>query len=313
MGQYENVKDTEIALAAAGIAEPETFNGWLTQMAETARRALDETPAIERCDTQEDYRYIKMALSNLRKVKKESEEGRKRITGELDRAKKAVMSFTADSIEPVEDAIRGMAALKAGTEERWRDEKSARLERYWEETYPALALCTGEASEPLVPYARIADPDWVKRVSELDRDRKPREAMDALADRLSDGQRAIEALEVPDAAKSAALSCLFRELDASRALIAANEEARRLRDLDRLRERSETVAGATAEDAAASAEPPVIAPETEAPAPAPETAGKPAKAVWVVEIECETDAECARVKALMVANGIHGKIRRVYL
>lgn len=312
MREYESVKDTEIALAAAGIADPETFNGWLTQMAETARRALDETPAIDHCDTQEDYRYIKGALSSLRKVKKEAEAGRKRITGELDRAKKAVMSFTADSIAPVEDAIQGMAALQADTEGRWRREKAERLERYWEETYPALALCTGEAAEPLVPYGRIADPDWVKRVSELDRDQKPREAMDAIADRLSDGQRAIETLEVPDAAKSAALSCLFRELDTSRALIAANEEARRLRDLDRLRERSETVAGATAGDAAASAEPPVSTTEPEAPKAAPAVAEKPAKAVYVVEIECETDAECAMVKALMVANGIHGKIRKVY-
>lgn len=229
------IDETALAtLERAGIQPRGGFAEWLTQMAERARLQMEQTPVIGEIGNGEDYKYCKATLAAYRKVKKEAEEGRKSITSQLDAAKKAVMSFTSDSIAPIEDGIEALSKLQREYEDRGRAGKRARLEAWWEESYPLLALCTGEAAEPLVPFSRVFDPDWVKRVGELGRDDKAREAMAELADGIAAAQSEIEAAGLDPDVRSLALSRLFDTLDTSGNIAWATEQARRRRDLERV-------------------------------------------------------------------------------
>lgn len=232
--ENEQMTQAISVLDRAGIQPAGSFAEFLSAMAARAAEQLERTPAIGEITCQADYRYCRDALAALRKVAKEADEGRKSITSQLDAAKKAVMSFTADSIAPVNEAIAIMDGLKREHEERARAEKRARLEAYWEQTYPALALVTGESEEPLVAFSRVFDPDWVKRVSEFDRDQKAIEAMDALAARIAEGERAIDALDEPAELKMFAKSALFSTLDLTSALGAMDAERKRRADIERL-------------------------------------------------------------------------------
>lgn len=290
-------------LERAGIQPQGSFAEWLTQMAERARVQIEQTPVIGEIRNGEDYKYCKATLAAYRKVKKEAEDGRKSITSQLDAAKKAVMSFTTDSIAPVVDGIDAMSKLQGEYEDKGRAEKRARLEAWWEESYPLLALCTGEAQEPLVPFSRIFDEDWVKRVGELGRDDKAHEAMSSLADGIAAAQSEIEAAGLDPDVRSLALSRLFDTLDPRGNIAWATEQARRQRDLER-----------------------VQAPVEPEPAEAPQTAPEPpvaGRARVTLDLPCEPRSErvlCVWVKDLeelnrargaMVAAGLHGCIGKV--
>ena len=117
-------------LERAGIQPQGSFAEWLTQMAERARAQIEQTPVIGEIRNGEDYKYCKATLAAYRKVKKEAEDGRKSITSQLDAAKKAVMSFTSDSIAPIEDGIAALSNLQREYEDKGRFEKRARLEAW---------------------------------------------------------------------------------------------------------------------------------------------------------------------------------------
>lgn len=317
--------DRETTLATldrAGIEPAGSFAEFLTRMAERARAQLDDTPEIAEIRGEEDYRYVKRALAALRKVSREADETRRSITCQLDEAKRAVMGFTADSVRPVSEAVERMAALKAAYEDEGRAAKRARLEAYWEETYPALALCR-EADEPLVPFSRIEDADWTRRVSELGRDESPRADMDALAHRLADGERTIDSLDAPDHLKASAKARLFDTLDPVGAIAGIDAERRRLRDVERLEEARRAAAGQPEPEplvpAPAAPEPAPTAPEPER---AAETAPEPpaVRTRWdlslslpcepgaarVLCVWCDSDDELAAAVAAMKAAGLHG-------
>lgn len=316
--------DRETTLATldrAGIEPAGSFAEFLTRMAERARAQLEDTPEIAEIRGDEDYRYVKRALAALRKVSKEADETRRSITCQLDEAKRAVMGFTADSVRPVSEAVERMAALKAAYEDGGRAAKRARLEAYWEQAYPALALCR-EADEPLVPFSRIEDADWTRRVSELGRDESPRADMDALAAKLADGERAIDSLDAPDALKVSAKARLFETLDPVGAIAGIDAERRRLRDVERLDE-ARRAAGKRGEPAPQ--DPPQGSPLAPAPAaPEPERAAEPVRAAartrWdlslslpcepgaarVLCVWCDSDDELAAAVAAMKSAGLHG-------
>lgn len=297
-------------LERAGIQPQGSFAEWLTQMADRARVQMEQTPVIGEIRNGEDYRYCKATLAAYRKVKEEAEDGRKSITSQLDAAKKAVMSFTTDSIAPVVEGIAVMSRLQGEYEDKGRAEKRARLEAWWEEGYPLLALCTGEAQEPLVPFSRIFDEDWVKRVGELGKDDKAHEAMAALADGIAAAQSEIEAAGLDPDVRSLALSRLFDTLDPRGNIAWATEQARRQRDLERVQ----------------AAVVPEAAPVEPEPAEAPRRTRKPPVAsswhvtldmpckpttervlcVWVKDPE-----ELERARGAMVAAGLHGAIGKV--
>lgn len=297
-------------LERAGIQPQGSFAEWLTQMAERARAQMEQTPVIGEIRNGEDYKYCKATLAAYRKVKKEAEDGRKSITSQLDAAKKAVMSFTTDSIAPVVEGIAAMSKLQGEHEDKGRTEKRARLEAWWEESYPLLALCTGEAQEPLVPFSRVFDADWVKRVGEFDKDDKAHEAMSALADGIAAAQSEIEAAGLDPDVRSLALSRLFDTLDPCGNIAWATEQARRQRDLERVQ----------------AAVVPEAAPVEPGPAEAPHTAPQPPVAgcarvtldlprepptdrvvcVWVGSLD-----ELAAAREAMRSAGLHGCVGRV--
>ena len=297
-------------LERAGIQPQGSFAEWLTQMAERARAQIEQTPVIGEIRNGEDYKYCKATLAAYRKVKKEAEDGRKSITSQLDAAKKAVMSFTSDSIAPIGDGITALSNLQREYEDKGRVEKRARLEAWWEESYPLLALCTGEAQEPLVPFSRVFDEDWVKRVGELGKDDKAHEAMSALADGIAAAQSEIEAAALDPDVRSLALSRLFDTLDPRGNIAWATEQARRQRDLER-------VQAAVVSEAAPVEPVPSEAPQT---APQSPVAGR-ARVTLDLPREPPTDRvvcvwagsldELAAAREAMRSAGLHGCVGRV--
>lgn len=312
-------------LALAGIEDAESFTAFLADMDARAVKALEDVPPIERINDGEDYRYCKAALSTYRKLKKEAEEGRKRVTGELDRAKKACIKFVGDSIAPLDAAIGSMSALQKEYEERGRAAKRGRLEAFWESEFPALALCTGEASEPLVAFSRVFDPDWTKRVGELGSDVKAQDAMRALAASLAAYQREIEASGHGGEVKRLAVARMFGTLECRGCIEWAVEEQRRRADAARLMEsRAESVAAARPQDAPEAVPAPVAeqaAPSAQRAADKP--AGAPARREVTFSLPCEppcervlcvwveTPEEMEAARAAMVAAGLHGCIGKV--
>ena len=299
-------------LPKAGILQDngESYAAWINELADRAAAQVEQTPVIAEIRNGEDYRYCKAALAAYRKVKKEAEDGRKSITSQLDAAKKAVMGFVAEQVAPVNEGIEVMSSLQREYEDRGRAEKRARLEAWWEESYPLLALCTGEAQEPLVPFSRVFDEDWVKRVGELGRDDKAREAMSALADGIAAAQSEIEAAALDPDVRSLALSRLFDTLDPCGNIAWATEQARRQRDLERVQ----------------AAVVPEAAPVEPAPSEATQTAPEPpagGRAQVLLDLPCEPPTgrvlcvwvkdpeELKRARGAMVAAGLHGAIGKV--
>lgn len=299
-------------LPKAGILQDngESYAAWINELADRAAAQVEQTPVIAEIRNGEDYRYCKAALAAYRKVKKEAEDGRKSITSQLDAAKKAVMGFVAEQVAPVNEGIEVMSALQREYEDRGRAEKRARLEAWWEESYPLLALCTGEAQEPLVPFSRVFDEDWVKRVGELGKDDKAHEAMSALADGIAAAQSEIEAAGLDPDVRSLALSRLFDTLDPCGNIAWATEQARRQRDLERVQ----------------AAVVPEAAPVEPGPAEAPQTAPEPpagGRAHVMLDLPCEPPTgrvlcvwvkdpeELERARGAMVAAGLHGAIGKV--
>lgn len=302
--------DALAVLSRAGIQREDggSFAEWLTGMADRAAKQVEQTPVIAKIRNMEDYKYCKAALAVYRKVEEEAEEGRKTITSQLDAAKKAVMSFTADSISPVKDGIGSMSKLQKEYEDKGRAEKRARLEAWWEQSYPLLALCTGEAEEPLVPFPRIFDEDWVKRVGELGKDDKAHEAMSALADGIAAAQSEIEAAGLDPDVRSLALSRLFDTLDPCGNIAWATEQARRQRDLER-------VQAAVVPEAAP------VEPEKAPRAASPRCAAE--RFIVALDMPCEPPCErvlCVwadgpeefkRAREAMASAGLHGCIGKV--
>lgn len=313
------------ALDLAGIENAESFTAFLAEMDARAVKALEDVPPLERIKDGEDYRYCKNALSMYRKIKKEAEDGRKRVTGELDRAKKACMQFVGDSIAPLDAAIGSMSALQKAFEERGRAEKRERLQSFWETEFPALALCTGEASEPLVAFDRIFDPDWTKRVGELASDAKAQDAMRAFAASLAAYQREIEASGHDAEVKRLAVARMFGTLECRGCIEWAVEERRRRADAARLMEsRADSVVDARPRDAPEAAPASVAgqaAPSAQGAADKP--AGAPTRREVTFSLPCEPP--CGRVlcvwietpekmetaRAAMVSAGLHGCIGKV--
>lgn len=299
-------------LPKAGILQDngESYAAWINELADRAAAQVEQTPVIAEIRNGEDYRYCKAALAAYRKVKKEAEDGRKSITSQLDAAKKAVMGFVAEQVAPVNEGIEVMSALQREYEDKGRAEKRARLEAWWEESYPLLALCTGEAQEPLVPFSRVFDEDWVKRVGELGRDDKAREAMSALADGIAAAQSEIEAAGLDPDVRSLALSRLFDTLDPCGNIAWATEQARRQRDLER-------VQAAVVPEAAPVEPEPSEAPQT---APEPPVAGR-ARVTLDLPREPPTDRvvcvwvgsldELAAAREAMRSAGLHGCVGKV--
>ena len=282
-----------------------------SNLAELQRQCLDlarEYRLAGKCEDEEDYRQAKRDRAAVNAAIKQVEDERKRVKTAWMAPYATFEAGVKGSMHPlVEVKDRIDAGIKA-YEARAREVKKQRLREYWETNYPALALCTGEASEPLVPFDRVFDCDWIKRISELGDDRKPREQMDELAQRLARAAQVIKDRPEPAEVKRYGLSELYRTLDSDAAQTAMVEEARRQRDIKALGESPDVpgIPSMEAPDAAYEPEPEPVAQVEPEPVPEPEK-----RVYYVVTIECETVEEAARVRKVMQEAHIKGRIEKV--
>lgn len=285
-----------------------SFAELMCELDARVQRQMESTPEIAEIATAEDYRYCKAALAAMRKTAREVEGARRSMTRELDAAKKALTAFFRECASPMDGPIERMSALQRAHEDAAREAKRARLESWWEQSYPMLALCVGDASEPLVPFGRVFDPDWVRRLGEVGDDSKAREQMAALADSLAAAQAEIESAGLSPRARSLALSRLFETLEPSGAIAWAVEQERRQSALK----------------AAQGAVEPVAAPAGPQGCNGPHKgAERPARSAVTLEVPCEvgasrvllawvdSDDELAAGMSAMRGAGLHGCVGRV--
>lgn len=263
------------------------------------------TPSIDGAD---GYKVAKERRAYWRKALKQVEDERKRVKTAYLAPLTTFEAGVKHSTASLAEVIERQDAIIKDYEEGCRERKRARLESYWERTYPLYALCTGEAEDPLVPFERVYDPDWVKRMGEIGNDKPATDAMDEVARSLAEAEDVLERF-APEV-RTAALSELYRTLNLAEAVRRGEQEERRRADIERQR-------------AALRPEPvPAPAPEPEAPQEAPEAPaearpeGAPEAPVeapapeYVITIPC-TDADKDAIVSLLKAHGIKGSVRRV--
>lgn len=280
-----------------------------SNLADVQRQCLELASEYRLAGTvknEDDYRQAKRERAYINGRLKEYEDERKRVKSAWMAPYTTFEAGVKGSIRPlteVRDKIdKGIKEYEA----RARAAKRERLQAYWEKNYPAIALCTGEANEPLVPFDRVFDYDWVKRISELGDDSKAELSMDTTAEMLARGAKVIADRSEPENIKRYGLSELYRTLDSDAAQEAMVQEMRRQRDIEAL-EQSPDVPGipSMAQPAYEPEQAPIPEPVYE---PTPEHERRP---VYVVTIRCETLAVAARVKKVMSEAGISGTIEKV--
>ena len=255
------------------------------------------------------YRDCKSDLAALRKAKKQVEDERKRVKAAYSLPLTEFEAGVKSALRPMAEAEERIDGLIKAYEGKARNAKRKRLRAYWEQAYPALALCTGDAAQPLVPFEQIECPDWTKRMSEVDegRDVKVTEKMDALADELARGAETIASLAEPEDVRADALSRLYRSArpvskasadlccDLGGAIDAAKEEGRRRADMARLAE------------AQAATRVPAIEPQpAPQPEPNPEPEPDPAQPIGYAVIPVYDRAGLDYIIGVMKGAGIPG-------
>lgn len=222
----------------------------LARLTELCEEKAAEYKGIREIGKGYTYKDCKSDLAALRKSKKQIEDERKRVKSAFSLPLVEFESGVKSALRPMAEAEERIDKLIKEYEGKARNAKRTRLRAHWEQTYPALALCTGDAARPLVPFEQIECIDWTKRMSEVDagRDVKVAEKMDALADDLARGAETIASLAEPEDVRADALSRLYRSArpvskasadlccDLGGAIDAAKEEARRRADMARLAE-----------------------------------------------------------------------------
>lgn len=292
------------ATVSVTLADGGEFATWLQDMTNKANELAKQGIVAESIESVEDYKSAKQWRASANKVVKEIDEGRKVITSELDKAKRYVMDMAKQAASAAQDVSDKNASAIKSYEDRLRLAKKGRLQTYWEQTYPTFALCTGEAANPLVPFESIFEPSWIKTMSKLDDDSEARKTMDSVATYLTESSNIISQLDYPEQVKDAALSELYRTRDLQRATELAKEEARRLADIQRLKQ-------AEAIPVTKTAQTPEPTTQTAAPTPEPIVEQPSDTLQFIVEVHCYSVAEKDAAVTLMKANGLHGKVRKV--
>lgn len=283
----------------------------LARLAELCEAKAAEYKGIREIGKGYTYRDCKSDLAALRKAKKQVEDERKRVKAVYTLPLTEFESGVKSALRPMTEAEERIDGLIKAYEGKARNAKRTRLRTYWEQSYPALALCTGDAAQPLVPFAQIECADWTKRMSEVDegRDRKVTEKMDALADELARGAETIASLAEPEDVRADALSRLYRSArpvskasadlccDLGGAIDAAKEEGRRRADMARLAEAQRETRVPAIE--------PQPAPEPE-PEPEPQPAQDPSAPIGYAIVPIYDRAGLDYVIGVMKREGISG-------
>lgn len=286
----------------------------LAQLQELCERKAEEYRGIRGIDGRYTYRDAKRDRAAINRAIKQVEDERKRVKGAFTLPLTEFEAGVKSALRPLTEVKEKQDRMIRAYESQARADKVKRLERYWEETYPALALCAGEADEPLVPFRRVLEvigSDWTKRLSEVDEghDALAERRMDDLADNLAQGAEAIAGLSEPAEVRSMALSELYRTFNVVAAIQAAKQEHRRQLDIQRLGEAQAETGVPRVEPSPADA--PAPEPEPEA---APERPEMPARGSFepcgYVVIPIRDRAHLDAVIAVMRGAGVSGSFRR---
>ena len=217
----------EIVKLEATLVEPE--KGIQSNIAALQAQCLDmaeEMRGAREIHTPEEYKEAKAMRAAVRKAAKQVDDERKRVK----------VAWTAP-LTTFEASVKGALAPLSEVEVEWdkaikdyegraRAAKRGRLQAYWEEAYPALALCV--EGEPLVPFDRAASvlEKELKNMSEMDEGRDPAAfaRLDELAAHLAEGARVISELSEPAEVREAALSNLYASFNVVDAISQAKRE-----------------------------------------------------------------------------------------
>lgn len=244
----------EIVRLEATLVEPEM--GIQSNIAALQAQCLDmaeEMRGARPIHTPEEYKEAKAMRAAVRKAAKQVDDERKRVK----------VAWTAP-LTTFEASVRGALAPLSEVEGEWdraikdyearaRAAKRERLQAYWEEAYPALALCV--EGEPLVPFDRAAAcvEKELRNMSEAGEGRDPVAfaKLDELAAHLAEGARAIASLAEPPEVREAALSNLYGTFNVVEAISEAKREHARRESMRALSEaQAETGVPAVEPDAA---------------------------------------------------------------
>ena len=228
----------EIMQLKAEVIEPE--KGIQSNIAELQRMCLDmaeEMRGAKPLHTPEEYKEAKRVRADVRRAIKQVEDERKRVKVAWTAPLTTFEASVKGALSPLSEVEAQWAAAIKDYEQRGREAKYKRLEAYWEQAYPALALCT--VGEPLVPFSRVVEivgGDWCRRVSELDegRDGMAKARMDELAESLAAGAETISKLNEPAEVVTMALSELYRTFNVVQAIDAAKREHERIEGMREL-------------------------------------------------------------------------------
>lgn len=265
------------------------FAAWLAQMRAKAAEFAESEPACADIPDEDTYRWAKRHRAAARAIAKEITDGRSVITKALDEAKRAVLQGARDASAPVDKIDAADKAAIAAYEARCREAKRERLREYWEEAYPALALCID--GEPLLPFEEVFDPEWTRLMSKTADDRDARAAMDETADTVASGVETLRLLGVDGDLLAEAASELCRTRDLNAAVKRAQAEQQRRESMRRVMDAAQSFAPVIEElsgpEAVGEAEP--------EPEPAPEPRG------WTITVRGTDPAARLRAEAALMA------------
>ena len=299
----------EIVKLEATLVEPE--KGIQSNIAALQAQCLDmaeELRGAREIHTPEEYKEAKAMRAAVRKAAKQVDDERKRVK----------VAWTAP-LTTFETSVKGALAPLSEVEGEWdraikdyearaRAAKRERLQAYWEETYPALALCV--EGEPLVPFDRAAEcvEKELKNMSEAGEGRDPvaLAKLDELAAHLAEGARAIASLSEPQEVREDALSRLYASFNVVEAISEAKREHAR-------RESMRVLSAAQAETGVPAVEPDAEPAKTDAETPV-ERSEMPEKGsfepVGYICIPVRDRGHMEAVISVMKHAGISGSFKR---
>lgn len=324
-----------LELTAEVIGLPEHVSSNIAALQAACLDMAERYAGVASIETADAYRQAKRDRTAVRAALKQVDDERKRVKSAWMHPLNEFTSAVDSATSALREVEAKQKAAIAAYEDAGREAKRGRLRAYWEGAYPALALCAGESDEPLVPFERVFDPDWTKRVSELPegRDGAAREAMDRIAAKLAEGERMIDGLTADHDLKLSAKARMFETLDPVAAAHGIEVEARKRRDIERMQAaQAASIAEARAADAPQAEQDAPCAPEAPAPAgPEPETARAPRNAperptvtlslpagaavpegcAAAVVVWCASKEDMQAAVAAMRGAGLHGCAGRV--
>lgn len=301
----------EIVKLEATVTAP--GDGIESNVAALQRQCLDMAEGMRGASaihTPEEYKEAKAMRAAVRKAEKQVDDERKRVKASWMAPLTTFEASVKGCLSPLSEVEEEWDKAIKDYESRAREAKRKRCEAYWEQTYPALALCV--EGEPLVPFDRAASviARELKNMSEMGegRDGIAFGKLDELADHLAEGARAIASLSEPPEVREAALSELYASFNVVDAMQSAKREHAR-RESMRALSRSQAGTGVPSVDADAPAG--RAAAEAESPGVAYEMPGKDTfEPVGYVCIPIKDKGHMEAVIAVMRRAGISGSFKR---